>query len=450
MNNYVPSHCGFHFPLVACLFGWILTAAILGADHYVAQNGQTPSGTFTSWETAASNIQDALNAAYTNSTVWIGAGRYTSSTSSVNYAGTNVVYIDRALTLSSSNGATGSVIIDGQGSNRGIAVVYSGSTTNLFVISGLIISNCSASVTSSLTDVRCYGGGIMFKPAVNSTWTGVVQNCIICDNSAGPGSVYDAGGGIYGGYTTSGRYFLLITNSTLRGNRNLTGRGGAYFAYLASTANALITRCLIETNWSQSHGGGIYSSGPLLVECCVMRSNVTATGSSLGAAMYQLYGVAALRNCLIYNNGNQSALCANNGSLEIYSCTIVNNYGLGARVDASGKLYVFNTISYSNSGGNLSLAGGSGSFTNTCSYPSNTTFILTGTGNITNNPQFVDFAGQDFKLSTASPCINSGLNQAWMEYAGDFENHSRIDRFSGRVDMGCYEYLPRGTMFKVR
>ena len=29
------------------------------------------------------------------------------------------------------------------------------------------------------------------------------------------------------------------------------------------------------------------------------------------------------------------------------------------------------------------------------------------------------------------------------------DGRSRIDRFSGIVDMGCYEYLPQGAMYSV-
>jgi len=36
-----------------------------------------------------------------------------------------------------------------------------------------------------------------------------------------------------------------------------------------------------------------------------------------------------------------------------------------------------------------------------------------------------------------------------MTSAADLGGHSRIDRFFGIVDMGCYEYLPQGTMYSV-
>jgi len=50
-------------------------------------------------------------------------------------------------------------------------------------------------------------------------------------------------------------------------------------------------------------------------------------------------------------------------------------------------------------------------------------------------------------LAQSSPCINSGTNEYWMNL--DLDGRSRIDRFSGMVDMGCYEYLPAGIMFSV-
>ena len=74
---------------------------------------------------------------------------------------------------------------------------------------------------------------------------------------------------------------------------------------------------------------------------------------------------------------------------------------------------------------------------------------MTDTGNITNSPRFMDFAGQNFRLTADSPAVNSGLNQNWMDGAKDLDGHSRMDRFFGRVDMGCFEHLSRGMTFKV-
>jgi len=44
---------------------------------------------------------------------------------------------------------------------------------------------------------------------------------------------------------------------------------------------------------------------------------------------------------------------------------------------------------------------------------------------------------------------DAGANQAWMTGTVDLDRRSRIDRFSGLVDMGAYEYIPQGIMFSA-
>jgi len=131
------------------------------------------------------------------------------------------------------------------------------------------------------------------------------------------------------------------------------------------------------------------------------------------------------------------------GSVE--NCTIVNNLKYTAvYVGASGGT-LKNCIIYSNTSGNWSNANPStASYTNCCTTPTND---LPGSGNITNNPAFVNSGAGDYHLVANSPCINQGLNQAWMTDALDFDGKRRVDKYSGRVDMGCYEFLLRGTLF---
>jgi hypothetical protein len=89
-------------------------------------------------------------------------------------------------------------------------------------------------------------------------------------------------------------------------------------------------------------------------------------------------------------------------------------------------------------------AGATATVNYTCSGP-----VQLGTGNIGSDPLFVNTNIGDFRLSRCSPCVNAGLNQGWMPGATDLDNHRRLDRVSGIVDMGCYEYIPRGMIISV-
>ncbi|MFA7159974.1 MAG: right-handed parallel beta-helix repeat-containing protein [Kiritimatiellia bacterium] len=430
--SHTPALSGFsHYGFALSLFLFAILLCRAPADHYVAQNGQAPSGTFTSWDTAASNIQDAINVAYTNSTVWVGAGRYTLPANPVVYMGTNVVYISKPLVLRSSNGVPDTTIIDGGGKNRGV-VMYNGGigATNYVVIDGFTISNCAATN---------FGGGIIVVPG---TWTGLVQNCVISSNSAVGG-----GGGIAVAQTYS-HFYYIVSNCVFRGNR--ANYGGGMTTFIRDTApGGLITHCLFETNLTTAYGAGLcVESGTLTIDANIFRGNRAATS---GGGMHIRGGTNIARNCLYYNN---SSTIAGGGIYYegsyghfLHNCTVVSNRGssgsgIGFQA-AAITLQICNSIVYSNLNGNVN--NGLPSYTNSCTYPTNA-YVLAGTGNITSPPAFVNFAGQDFRLSLNSPCLNTGTNLGWTLNAKDLDGKQRI-RY-GRVDMGAYELIYDGTIYR--
>ena len=68
--------------------------------------------------------------------------------------------------------------------------------------------------------------------------------------------------------------------------------------------------------------------------------------------------------------------------------------------------------------------------------------------NTTNDPMFVDFAREDFRLRSDSPCFNTGTNQDWMRNAVDLDGRRRL--MYGTVDMGVYERLQDATVYRFR
>jgi hypothetical protein len=158
---------------------------------------------------------------------------------------------------------------------------------------------------------------------------------------------------------------------------------------------------------------------------------------------------AACTNCLIVGNyAKHDGGGASGGSL--INCTVVNNAAGGG----GGGVYngqMWNSIIYFNTAGwgstyNNWYKDSSIAFTNCCTMPTNSAGWAVG--NITNNPMLADTNSGNYRLTSASPCINAGTNEPWMNGAVDLDGHHRIDIFSGMVDMGCYEYLPAGSMYR--
>jgi len=84
----------------------------------------------------------------------------------------------------------------------------------------------------------------------------------------------------------------------------------------------------------------------------------------------------------------------------------------------------------------------------------NTYYILPpanlGGGNFSDDPMFVDHTLNDWHLKPGSPCINTGIQQDWMVSGLDLDGQPRLDWLRGIVDIGCYEYVPSGSIITIR
>ena len=82
--------------------------------QYVAQDSATPAAPYLSWDTAATNIQDAVDAAYAGGTVMVSNGVYQTGVRVMYGFRTNRVAVATPINLQSVNGA-GATVIDGGG-----------------------------------------------------------------------------------------------------------------------------------------------------------------------------------------------------------------------------------------------------------------------------------------------------------------------------------------------
>ena len=193
-----------------------------------------------------------------------------------------------------------------------------------------------------------------------------------------------------------------------------------------STANY----CLIAANFSASVGGGDCYG---ILNYCVLSNNTcgspTGGGGGAGGGSFQSppngFYLPELNNCLVISN-----FCYGSGG-GIYApgtgtvnCTIVGN----TATNQGGGTYfgaMENCIAY----GNYCTSQGSGSSSNV--------YLTKLTNCWTSDPLFINQEAGNYRLSSTSPCINSG-NNVYVLGTNDLDGNPRI--VGGTVDIGAYEY----------
>lgn len=414
------------------------TTAGTAPDQYVARNGQVPVSPYTNWVQAASNIQDAVAVAYDGGTVLVSNDVYTL---------TNHITVGNFTIKSFNNGALdrdGTIVRGG----------YPASTNRCFVLNNGAALVEGFTITNGFV-INTNGGGVNLS-------AGTLRNCRVVGNTVTNGS----GGGVYA--NGSG---CLITNCEIIANSvfspdggNVGGKGGGGI-YIV---DGKVRNCRVLFNnvpiYANS-GGGIWASGASIVNSSIISNKIALAYDSGTSAVHGYSGggiwiggeATTLRNCLIMGNGRSYqntgagvSVHNNYSSTVIENCTIVTNFGVGVGSSQVTTFRVANSIVFNNIGTAIMTTGGTIISSNSCATTTNG-FI--GTGNITNNPQFVNYAGGNYQLAKTSPCINNGTNQAWMSGAMDIAGTNRLDWRYGLVDMGAYEYVPlrpAGTLMMVR
>jgi hypothetical protein len=242
---------------------------------------------------------------------------------------------------------------------------------------------------------------------------------------------------MYNGFTGSGggACQCLAYNCIITGNsdNNLRQGGGAF--------QGTNFNCTITGN-AANYGGGTYQSTNFN---CVISGNAAAI---YGGGAYQ----GLLYNCLLTGNIATNSysgygLGAGAYSATLVNCTVAGNTATGGGGGIYGGI-AFNSIISFNS------APTGPNWTNypamyyCCTIP----LDPNGTGNITNDPAFVDAAGGDFQLKCGSPCIDAGSTN-WYSPIGiisaptnDIRGVARPLDGNGdgiaQFDMGAYEYNP--------
>ncbi|HXU78069.1 MAG TPA: choice-of-anchor Q domain-containing protein, partial [Methylomirabilota bacterium] len=238
----------------------IATWSARAAVHYVDANGANPSPPFTNWATAATTIQDAVDASTSGDEVIVTNGVYAAGGRAIFGSMTNRVAITNSLTVHSVNGPLFTQI---QGRQVPGTLFGDGAIRCVYLASGASLSGFT------LTNGATRGAGHQI--------------------------LEQSGGGIWCPYIDA-----TVSNCIISGNIAPWMGGGAY--------SGALNNCLVMGNSATNTGGGVCSN---LLNNCTIASNHVMYGAG-GAAG------AILRNCIIYFNSGSSG--PNHASSFFNSC----------------------------------------------------------------------------------------------------------------------------------
>jgi hypothetical protein len=344
-----------------------------------------------------STIQEGINASANGDTVLVEPGTYFEN---LNLNGKDITLCSKYFTTGNT-AFISSTIIDGSNADR-VITINQGEDSSCQII-GFTIQHGNSPSIPGVT----YGGGGIFIVDTSPQ----IHNCIIQNNYA-------------------------------------PGYGGGLCLYGNSSAKVL--NCTIQNNTADSFGGGVFmgdcSTDAEITNCIISGNTITCNCDfNGGGGGVNLYHTGKLVNCLIVNNSAPNASIGGGGvhcdwgdeathSILVIGCTIANNTAL----NNGGVSYVIVGGEFRNCiiWGNIDQFGGisnydGNTYVNCCTDP-----LPAGAGNISSDPMFVNPTSTNFRLSTGSPCIDTGDN-SYNSQPLDLDGNPRISNIN--IDMGAYE-----------
>jgi hypothetical protein len=433
--------------------------------RYVSTTGTSAAAGATSWATATSDLQGAIDFVASNPAggeVWVAVGMYK--------PGGNA-NTDRALSFSMANGVTiygGFVGIESSLSQRPavnpVTSQPSGTTlsgelgnlastadnslhvivnetglTTTAVLDGVVVTGGNANIE----DVRDgAGGGVFNNGGINLDGTvcsPTFRNCLFQANRA-------IAGGAMANYGQAGESSPVLLNCAFVGNG--TSRTGGAIVNDGSDeggrSNPVLTNCLFVSNRADLIGGAIFNTAELGGTCSPVLTNcafLSNTSGEAGGAIYNEGGGGGTSSPTLINASFQSNTAPNGGALY-------NNAPGG-----TGNVQVVNAAFWNNGDGNT-FVNNNATLTATYSLfqPSVTGYASSPTNltNVTVSPFVSTTPGMPASvvLAAGSAAINVG-NPASVTVANSPYSATNLPRtdllgnpriLGGRVDVGAVEY----------
>ena len=353
--------------------------------YYVSQASTNPVSPYSSWATAATNIQDAVDATSTTpgELVLVSNGVYNIGGRVVPPFGlTNRLVVTNPVIIQSVNGPAVTIIqgVAGRATNA-VRCVWLG---NNAALAGFTLANGGSLYGGDETN-ELSGAGVWCATA-----SAVVSNCLIISNTA-----YCFGGGAYGG---------SLINCCFTGNRSYEYGGGTW--------QSTLKNCLVVSNRGYYGGGAL---GGTLNNCLITDNIATIGGGALGSTLV---------NCTVVTN---SASSAGGGA---YSGVAVNSI-LVSNSSPTGSNYYLSTLNYcctmplpTSGVGNISTDPMFANFTNgnfrlqsnsPCINAGNNVFVV-GATDLDGNPRIsggtVDMGAYEYQNPAST------ISYAWLQQYG--------------------------------
>ncbi len=249
------------------------------------------------------------------------------------------------------------------------------------------------------------GGGMH-----NSNSSPIVTGCSFLGNTAA------VGGGLYNEFSPA-----VISGCTFADNDATPGGGGAVFNGFFSASRLL--ECTFSANTAPDWlGGGVLN---VLSNLTVHNGRFSDNSARQGGALDTDGGTVALFGCAF--TGNEATevggggVFAESATIQVINATFTGNDGpAGDALDLlGGTATLANSIVWNDS---IVLGGGA---TLTATY-SDIQGGFPGTGNIDQDPLFVDEPGGDLRLGAGSPCIDAANNGAVPADTGDLDGDGNV------------------------
>jgi hypothetical protein len=382
VSNFGVFDNGSYQVIVSNAFGVVTSlVAQVVLVHAVNAGGTNPIPPYSSWSTAATNIQDAINAASAGDVVLVTNGIYAYGGISMDGLITNRVSLNKTILVESVNGAAVTVIRGAWDptSTNGPLAVRCAWLTNTATLSGFTLTGGATRTFSFQVKPSVEGGGV-YGTSTNA----LVYNCLLITNAAS--------------YAGGGAESVLLDHCTLMGNH-------VFSAAIAGSGGAADT-CSMKN--------------------CIVISNFADTGSAGGAS------VCNATNCYFAKNEALQSGAAS-GYCTLVNCTVVSNGIMPSMNSYVGGAVANSTLVNSIINGNYNPGHGATNYYSSAFTYSDSDPLPAGTGNKDVNPQLL---ADGIHLSATSPCIGAG--NAATTSGTDIDGQP----WNNPPSMGCDEWQP--------